>query len=237
MNSAANKTPAPMPAASVPSRANNGMPRSRHQPATNNAASTERMAACVSGGISWIASLVATWLKPQDRQSTTTIAAAIASSGRVTLLDAGADTINATSRRFAVRADAGDFDHRRLRRKAGGARGGLDGVGDRGRGRLAHRAAFFADQKHHRIVAVVILHAGDERVAAFDAVGQALLAQEIERAVDRNRGRARAAHRQPVDQLIGAERGMARQQCLQHAAADRRQALGAYELIDRLAVR
>ena len=48
----------------------------------------------------------------------------------------------------------------------------LDGVGDRGRGRLAHGAAFLADQEHHRIAAVVILHAGDEGVAAFDAVNQ-----------------------------------------------------------------
>ena len=59
------------------------MPRNRHQPAINSAATAERMAACVSGGMSWIASLVATWLKPQDRHSTTTMAAAIASSGRV----------------------------------------------------------------------------------------------------------------------------------------------------------
>ena len=59
------------------------MPRSRHHAAINNAATAERTAACVSGGMSWIASLVATWLKPQDRHSTTTMAAATASSGRV----------------------------------------------------------------------------------------------------------------------------------------------------------
>ena len=70
----------------------------------------------------------------------------------------------------------------------------------------------------------MILHAGDEGVAAFDAVDQPLLAQEIERAVDGDRRRPRAAQRQPVDQLIGAERLVARQQRLQHAAADRRQA-------------
>ena len=40
----------------------------------------------ISGGMSWIASLVATWLKPQDRHSTTTIAAATASSGRVAVV-------------------------------------------------------------------------------------------------------------------------------------------------------
>src|SRR6185437_2432512 len=224
MNSTAKHTPAARPASSVPSRSNSRRPRSLHQPATSKAATIERMVACTSGGMSWIASLVATWLKPQDKQSTTMIAAASASSGRVTLLDAGADTINATSRRLAMRADAGNFDHRRLRRKSGGARGGLDGVGDRGAGRLAHGAAFFADQEHHRIAGFVILHAGDECVAAFDAMDQALFAQEFERAVNGDRRRARAAHCQPVDQFIGAERLMACQQRLEHAAADRSQA-------------
>src|SRR6185437_2181800 len=69
----------------------------------------------------------------------------------------------------------------------------------------------------------------------FDAMHETLLAQEIERAINRDRCRPRAAHRQPVDQLIGAERGVARQQRLQHAAADRRQTLGACGA-DRLGV-
>ena len=43
----------------------------------------------------------------------------------------------------------------------------------------------------------VIVHAGDEGVAAFDAVHEALLAQEVERAVDGDRRRpaARSASR------------------------------------------
>ena len=73
----------------------------------------------------------------------------------------------------------------------------------------------------------VIVHAGDECVAALDSVHEALLAQEIERAIDGNRRRPRTPRRQPVDQLIGAKRGMAGEQRLQHAAADRRQPLGA----------
>ena len=93
MNSAANSTPAAMPSHSVPSRLSIGMPRKRHQPAISSVATAERMAACVSGGTSWMASLVETWLKPQDRHSTTTMAAAIASSGRVTLSDADDDTM------------------------------------------------------------------------------------------------------------------------------------------------
>ena len=43
----------------------------------------ERMVAWISGGMSWMASLVATWLKPQDRHNSTTTLAASASSGRV----------------------------------------------------------------------------------------------------------------------------------------------------------
>ena len=54
------------------------------------------------------------------------------------------------------------------------ARSILDCIGHRGRGRLADRATFLADQKHHRIVALVIVHAGDERVAALDTVHECL---------------------------------------------------------------
>ena len=67
------------------------------------------------------------------------------------------------------------------------------------------------------------MRAGDEGVAAFDAMHQPLLAQEIERAIDGDRRRPRALLGQPVDQLIGAERRMAGQQRFQHPAADRRQ--------------
>jgi len=132
-------------------------------------------------------------VEAHDRQSTSMIAAAAASSGRVTLLEAATMPSVVRSRRLAMRADAGDLDHRRFRREAGGARSGLDGVGDRGRGRLADGAALLADQEHHRIAAVVILYAGDEGVAAFDAVGEPLLAQEIERAIDGDRRRPRTA--------------------------------------------
>ena len=79
-------------------------------------------------------------------------------------------------RRFAMGADSGDFDHRRLRHKAHGARRVLDRIGHRGRRRLADGAAFLADQEYDRIAALVIMHAGDERVAALDAMDQYLLA-------------------------------------------------------------
>ena len=56
-------------------------------------------------------------------------------------------------------------------------------------GRFADRAAALADQKDDEIVAAVIVHAGDESVAAFDAVDEPVLAQEIERAINRDRRR------------------------------------------------
>ena len=82
-NSMPNMNPAASPGIKVPSRANSGMPRNLHQPATMKAATKERIAPCISGGISWIASFTATWLKPQDRHSSTVSAMATASSGRV----------------------------------------------------------------------------------------------------------------------------------------------------------
>ena len=52
----------------------------------------------------------------------------------------------------------------------------FDRIGHRGRGRLTDGAAFFADQEYDRIAALVIMHAGDEGVAALDAMDQFLLA-------------------------------------------------------------
>ena len=68
-----------------------GRPRSRIVPSTINVASAERIAHWISGGTSWIASLMAGWLKPQVRQISTTSAMLAASSGRVWL--AGMDVM------------------------------------------------------------------------------------------------------------------------------------------------
>ena len=84
MNSTLNSAPATSPADRVPSRANSGRPRDLAHSATIGTAPMERSAACVSGGMSWMANLAAVWLRPQDRQSMTMTAAAKASSGRVT---------------------------------------------------------------------------------------------------------------------------------------------------------
>src|SRR6185437_14355176 len=198
---------------------------------------TERMVPCMSGGMSWIASFTDTWLKPQYRQISTTSAAAAASSGRVTWeADVSGMKRLADLCRLAVGADAGNLDDRCLRREAGRARGAADGLGHRRRRRFADRAAFLADEEHHGIAAGVIVHAGDEGVAALDAVHEALLAQEVERAVDRDRRRPAAVVGEAVDQVVGAERLVTGEQRLQHRPADRRQALVA-RLAERLGVR
>src|SRR5580698_11513831 len=74
--------PAQMPAANVPSRLNNGMPRNCVQPNTSTVAIAERAADWISGGMSTIASLIVTLLKPQLRHSPIVTMIASASSGR-----------------------------------------------------------------------------------------------------------------------------------------------------------
>ncbi len=73
----------------------------------------------------------------------------------------------------------------------------------------------------------VIVDAGDEGVAALDAMDEAVLAQKIERTVDRDRRGPCAGGRRAVDDLVGAERLVALEQNLQHLATDRRQPLRA----------
>ncbi len=46
-------------------------------------------------------------------------------------------------------------------------------------------------QEHHEIAGRMGMHAGHEGVAALDPVNEAVLAQEIERAIDRDRRRPR----------------------------------------------
>ena len=83
---------------------------------------------------------------------------------------------------------------------------------------------------------IVIVRAGEKRVAALDAMHEPLFHQEIERAIDGDRRRTRDVLRQFLDHIIGAERAMRRQQRLQHLAADRREALAAL-LAHRLRMR
>src|SRR5262245_32376976 len=235
-NSSANKSPATIPGTSVPSGSVSLTPRRRTQPSRRNVLEVERQAAWMSGGMSGSASFTATGWKPQLTQSTSTSATAAASSGRATgltscfMLRRCRTWCDARwpSRREAVRADAGEFDHRRLGSEAGGACRRRERGGHLGRGRLADRPAALADQKDHQRADGVIVHAGHEGVAALDAVHEAILAQELERTVGGDRRRPRPLGREQVDDLVGAERLVAPQQCGEHLAADRGQALAAF---------
>src|SRR5438067_798861 len=84
-------------------------------------------------------------------------------------------------------AHAGDLDHLGFRRKARALRGSVQALGDRSRWRFADRTALFADEEYHRRVARMIVDAGEEGVAALDAMHEALRGEKIERAVDRDR--------------------------------------------------
>src|SRR6516164_9316286 len=77
---------------------------------------------------------------------------------------------------LAMCAGAKNFDHGRLRREIGGARGATDRLGNRRACRLADRAAALADQEHDRIAGRVMMHAGDKSVATLDTMHKALLA-------------------------------------------------------------
>ena len=75
--------------------------------------------------------------------------------------------------------------------------------------------------------------AADEGVEAVDTVDEAFPAQELERAVDCGRGHPAALVGQPLHDLVGADRGVALPDCLQHAAAQLGQAQAALRA-DRL---
>ncbi len=96
---------------------------------------------------------------------------------------------------------------------------------DIGRGSLAHSAAALADQEHDELARRVVVYAGDKGVSALDPVHQTVLPQEFEGAIRGDRRRTGAAGREPLDDLVGAERPVAVEQGAQHLATDRRQAL------------
>src|SRR5262249_2268488 len=104
-------------------------------------------------------------------------------------------------------------------------RGAFYRVSNRSRCGFADRTAFFADQKNHWIAAVVILHARDERIAAFDPMHEILLPQEIECSINRNGGRPRAPPRQTINEIISREWVRACRQSLEDPPAHRRQTL------------
>ena len=178
--------------------------------------------------MSWIASLMATLLKPQLKQSPIVTAIAVASSGRDDGEGGTAGQSICSRLSFtAMRANAGDFDQRTAWRKAGRARRGFQRLGSSASRRFADSATTFANQENDKIAGAMIVHARDEGVAAFDAVNEIVVAQKIERSINRDRRRTRLLL-QAVNDFIGAKRAMAAQQNFKHLAAHRGESLGAH---------
>ena len=92
---------------------------------------------------------------------------------------------------LAMRANAGYLDHRHFWRETGRARGRIKALRHHRRRNFPDRAAKFADQECNHRGRIMIVAAGEKRVAAFDAVDKAVLHQEVERAIDRDRRRPR----------------------------------------------
>src|SRR5215203_6162062 len=68
---------------------------------------------------------------------------------------------------------------------------------------LTDRAAALADEEHQDAAVAMLVRAGDESVAALDAVGEALLKKEVQGAVDGDGGGAVSlAVLELLDQLI-----------------------------------
>lgn len=113
-----------------------------------------------------------------------------------------------------------------LKLARGGDRG--DRLLHRGGGILVDAAAGLADQEGDDLVGAVAVQAGEIGVAGREAVDEALLDEEIERAIDRDRREAApAGRRHPVREVIGAHGAMVGMQRLEGLAPDRRQAQAA----------
>jgi hypothetical protein len=120
----------------------------------------------------------------------------------------------------AMGANADDLDQRIFGSKPRCPRGSFEGFGDRSAWALADRAATLADKKNDESITGVIMHAGDECVATLDAMHEPVLAQEIERSINRYGRQSAVPSRQALDDLIGTERIVALKQDLQHLTAD-----------------
>ena len=72
----------------------------------------------------------------------------------------------------------------------------------------------------------MIVHAGDEGVAAFDTVNETVVAQKFEHSINRDRRRSRLLL-QAVNDFISAERAMAAQQNFKYLTPHRGESLRA----------
>src|SRR5438067_1255980 len=151
----------------------------------------------------------------------------VSTAGNVGATKTGGRAESKPSSPAAMGADAGNLDHGTLGHKSGRSRGSLERFRDVAAGRLADGTAALADQEHDEVVVPgVIVHAGDEGIAALDAVDEAVVAQKIERAIDRDRCRAPLPG-ESFDDLVGAERTVTVEQRFEHVAAHRSEPLRA----------
>lgn len=94
-----------------------------------------------------------------------------------------------------------------------------------GRGILVDPAAGFADQEGDDLVRAMAVQAGDIGILRREPVDEALLDQEIERPVDRDRREAApAGRRDAVGEIIGPDRAVVGMERLQRLPPDRGQA-------------
>src|SRR5262249_54373267 len=90
---------------------------------------------------------------------------------------------------------------------------------DRSGGRLPDRPAALADQERHQRIRAMVVYTGQEGVAALYTMDEAVLAQELERTVNRDRGGPGALMGHLVHDFVGAQRAVAGRQDFQHAPA------------------
>src|ERR1700722_16649376 len=90
---------------------------------------------------------------------------------------------------LTMRANAGDFDNRHSRRKAGRTRRDIEALRDGRRRHFTDQAATLTYQECHHRGLVMIMGAGQKRVTAFDAMDETVFHQEIERTIDGDRRR------------------------------------------------
>ena len=134
----------------------------------------------------------------------------------------------------ARRATARDFNNLRAWREILRARQFCHVMRERVRCALGHLAAGVANQEGNGLVCVMAVPAGEERVAAFDAMNEAVLHEEIQRPIDRDRrGPATGLIGQQVDQLVSADRPVRAGERVQHTLPSRRHAAGFGRMVVR----
>ncbi len=97
-------------------------------------------------------------------------------------------------------------------------RGHLQFLEDVRRIQLQHQSAGLADEECRRL-ALMGMRTGNKGIAALDLVDEPMRQKEIERAIDSDRGRPRPVLRHALDDVIGADGGVAARHAIQDFAA------------------